>query len=395
MKIVQIINCTFPDNVGGAEVSAQELRNELRRLGHDVVVCTLGTKYTSSELPADVKALRLFNLYDPWREKHRPGALARAIWKIVDFFNPVMLVRLWALLRCERPQVVITHNLKGFSVSAWLAPKLVRAKLIHVIHDYYLVCSTCALGRPGERRCTSQCGVCKLYSLPKKFCAQLVDQFVGVSQFVGDTHIGLLGLDRRKMEIIGNVRSTCRVSEGAEGRVFAPAGVLRVGFLGRLETAKGLHVLVEALAKSSIEWELFVAGKESEPGYRSSCAAIAKGSRINWLGHVEPSVLFELIDCLVVPSLWDEPFPAVAYEPQIYGVLVLASEVGGIKDIVRNRETGYTYPCDDTASLTALLEEVARKPADAERVRLQALKESKRFSDVEAFGASYNALLGR
>ena len=70
----------------------------------------------------------------------------------------------------------------------------------------------------------------------------------------------------------------------------------------------------------------------------------------------------------VVPSRWPEPFGMVAPEAMMRGVAVVASDLGGLREIVRDGRTGYLVPPGDAARLAASLLELLQNRELADRM---------------------------
>ena len=113
----------------------------------------------------------------------------------------------------------------------------------------------------------------------------------------------------------------------------------RIGFLGRLDTPKGVHVLIEAMRHLVSEnIELTIAGdgdlddilKKQAYGLNS----------VFFIGRIEePYSFLSDIDLLVVPSI-REPLGNVCLEAGLCKVPVLASNVDGIPEIIDNKISG-------------------------------------------------------
>jgi len=77
--------------------------------------------------------------------------------------------------------------------------------------------------------------------------------------------------------------------------------------------------------------------------------------------------LYEHIDFVVVPSVWQEPFGYVALEAQLIGRPVIATKMGGLTEIVENNVTGWLLKADDAPRLALALSEVANLPMETVR----------------------------
>jgi glycosyltransferase involved in cell wall biosynthesis len=114
---------------------------------------------------------------------------------------------------------------------------------------------------------------------------------------------------------------------------------LRVGFIGRLDTPKGVHVLIDAmryLVDNNIE--LVIAG---DGALKHVLKSQAEGiNNISFIGRVaDPYIFLSSIDLLVVPSI-REPLGNVCIEAGLCRVPVLAANVDGIPEIIKHKKTG-------------------------------------------------------
>src|SRR5205823_2597201 len=101
------------------------------------------------------------------------------------------------------------------------------------------------------------------------------------------------------------------------------AGPLRVGFLGRLEPAKGAHVLLEAArAVPELALEVRLWGNDADPAYAAALRAAAAGDpRIAFGGAVaEPYAALRQVDLVAVPSVWYEGAPLVLGDARALGL---------------------------------------------------------------------------
>jgi glycosyltransferase involved in cell wall biosynthesis len=144
-------------------------------------------------------------------------------------------------------------------------------------------------------------------------------------------------------------------------------GPLRVLFLGTWVQHKGPQVLARALA--TLPARLFdggliharAVGPAPFPAFQQDVLAEARG-RLVAGGEVEPDAVPQLlrsVDVVVVPSLWAENAPLVALEALSHGRPVLASDIGGLPELVRSGLDGELFPAGDAAALAGILERLA------------------------------------
>jgi glycogen(starch) synthase len=153
----------------------------------------------------------------------------------------------------------------------------------------------------------------------------------------------------------------------------APSADPEIVFLGRVTPYKGLSVAIEALAllRSGAQptASLVVIGPEDTDygaKMRKLADGLGVGGAISWLGQRTPEQSVAALAgarALIVPSVWEEPFPLVTIEAALARVPIVASDVGGIGEGMRDEEHALLVARADAAGAAAAL---ARTFADAE-----------------------------
>jgi len=148
--------------------------------------------------------------------------------------------------------------------------------------------------------------------------------------------------------------------DGAAASALAPppaqASGPTVAFVGALIPEKGAAVAIRALA-ASLDLlpaaRLTVVGEGPElASLQRLAAALGLRERIAFLGlRSDVAQILTQQDMLVVPSIWAEAFGFVVIEAMAVGCAVIASEIGGIPEIVTDNEDGLLVPAGDCAAL--------------------------------------------
>ncbi len=169
----------------------------------------------------------------------------------------------------------------------------------------------------------------------------------------------------------------------AAPRDAAAEGPLRLAFAGRLARPKGVDVLLEAVSRlgDALDWRLELAGDgELRGALEAQAERLGIAARCRFLGHLpDPAPLYARAHVVVVPSRY-EGFGYVAAEAALTGVPVIASRAGGLREVVRDEETGLLVRPEDPAALAEALRRLAADRALAER-----LGEAARASARERF----------
>ncbi len=165
-----------------------------------------------------------------------------------------------------------------------------------------------------------------------------------------------------------------------------PARDPEIVFLGRVTPYKGLEVAIRALAllagDHGIAATLVVIGPE-DPDHGAEMRALSRdlgvGGSVRWLGQRTPEqAAAELAraEALIVPSLWEEPFPLVTIEGALAGVPLVAADVGGIGEGMHDGEHALLYPARDAGAAASALARTLTEPAETaarvERARIRA-----------------------
>lgn len=358
MRVLIVSNLYYPNIIGGAEKVAQNLAGALVDRGHDVAVVTLKDPRGRPELveanSVRVHYLPLRNLYFTFPQKKRTP-VTKALWHALDIYNPFMIAPIAAVIAAERPDVVNTHNVAGFSSSAWVAAKRLGTPLVHTCHDYHLLCVRSNMISQGGRNCTRPCVHCTYHSWPRRKLSHLVDVAIPVSQFVLDRH-EQFGCFPSAEKVVIHDRNTSDYVLPEPKPCGEPRGPLRFGFLGRLHPAKGIGLLLRSfLELDPGAAQLIVAG-HGEASYERKLKTMADRRReIRWLGFVPPDELLRQVDVLVVPSLWNDPSPLVVTECLAHGLPVIGSRRGGIPELM-GEGTGWTFDPDEPGALVVTLQ---------------------------------------
>ncbi len=145
----------------------------------------------------------------------------------------------------------------------------------------------------------------------------------------------------------------------------APAADPEIVFLGRVTAYKGLSVAIEALAllrdRHAIVARLLVIGPE-DAGYGAEMRRLAErvgvAAQLDWRGQLAPeqaAAALARAHALIVPSLWEEPFPLVTIEGALARVPLVAADVGGIAEGMHDEEHALLFARDDAAGAAAAL----------------------------------------
>lgn len=154
-----------------------------------------------------------------------------------------------------------------------------------------------------------------------------------------------------------------------------PSDVLRVGYIGQLGPVKGVHVLFEAVRRlSDARLVVRAYGNPAQfPHYMKQLQRLAHGEpRIEFAGVRSPREMTQVwreIDVLVVPSVWYENSPNVILEAFAHCTPVIASNLGGMAELVQHEKNGLLFTPGNVADLARQLSRVIAHPDLLNRLR--------------------------
>ena len=294
------------------------------------------------------------------------GALARRL-RALDLpvevvgggskYDPRSAIAVGRALRRHRIDVVHVHGYKA-SIVGGMAAKLHGRILVKTEH-----------GRLEPFTGWGRVKMTVNLWLDEAVSRRLLDSIVFVSR---DIQRGLADRYRHiPQEVIYNaIRPAEDAPTNAAPRL-TPDGVFRVGIVGRLKPIKGHDVLLRALARPGTPpaIRLYVFGEGPlEPSLRALGAELDLGDRVTFLGFREnmPGYLRQL-DAMAMPSR-HEGIPYAALEAMAMGVPLVASDVGGLHEILEHEADALLVPPEDPA---ALADAIARLHDDGDlRARL-------------------------
>lgn len=386
MRITFVNTFYHPHADGGAEHSLKRLAEGLAGRGHEVAVfATHGEREPIEEEVNGVRVRRepIANVYWPFRT--RPSAALRIAWNLRDIDNRAMGARFERFLEQRRPDVVVFNNIRGISISAWTAARRHKIPGVQILRDLYLACPPTTMFHQ-DRACETQCGRCRVFRGPHKQASRRLDAVVGVSRYITE-RVQALGLfDGVPAHTIYN-RKAIAVAEAARQRRSAKV----FGYIGTLAPAKGLEWMLQEMKTLAAPPRLLIAGV-GDPAYVQHLKAAAAGQNVEFLGYAPASEFFSRIDVCCVPSLWPDTLPGVAIEAAAYGAATIATNRGGLPEIVKHEVSGLICDPAEPGALAAAARRLQADDALFARLCDQAPSVVAPFLDGELMLDEYQAL---
>ncbi|WP_064606066.1 glycosyltransferase [Photobacterium sp. J15] len=168
-----------------------------------------------------------------------------------------------------------------------------------------------------------------------------------------------------------------------------PSDKILIGCAGRLVPEKGIDTMIQALALMEEPHRLVIAGNGPEQSnLRRLADQLGLSDRIHWLGHCcNMRSFYRAIDIFCMPSR-QEGLPLALLEAQACGKTVIATNVGGIPDLL-NPHSGQLIEPDQPVTLARALMNGLNKAHHYSEHNAQYIR---CLADVRMMTATYEAL---
>lgn len=326
MRPLKVLHIIGGGEFGGAEKHILNLAGAFDPQAVDLTICCLfSAPFAGVAARAGINALAV-----PMRSKADFGVIKK----------------LAGLIHSGEYDIVHTHGVRANLLGRLAARLTGKKKVITTVHsllerDYQGIVSRCA------------------NNLAERSTRSLTDHFIAVSQGLKDRLVAG-GVPANRVTVIHNgILLEGIKSSGAAGTAIKEKLSIRdaalVGIVARLHAVKGHRYFIEA-AQEVLQQRpqtrfLIVGDGPCRPFLEKFAGDMEINDKITFTGFVEDVyTLMAELDLLVISSLW-EGFGLTAIEAMVLGVPVVATEVGGLPEVVRHGETGLLVPPANAAAL--------------------------------------------
>lgn len=289
-----------------------------------------------------------------------PIELTRKITPIKDV---VALIKLWRVLKEEKPFIIHTHTPKAGTIG------MMAARLAGVPHRLHTIAGLPLVESTGLKRLLLN----TVEKITYACATRVYPNSMGLKKIVLDHKFTKPG----KLRVIGHGSSN-----GIDTSYFDPQlndvselaqlrNRLKISnddfvfvFVGRIVGDKGLNELIVAFRKILEEYEnvqLLLVGnpeKELDPLMPETEEFIRKSDKIKWVGWVDDvRPYFGISDCLAFPS-YREGFPNVVMQAGAMGLYSIVSDINGCNEIIEEGINGTIIPPKDHTALYIAMKHV-------------------------------------
>ena len=374
LRVLHVLDHSLPLH-SGYTFRTLEILREQRALGWDTLQLTTPKQGAGASLRDEV---------DGWTFHRTPSAGGEGLIAQMRLTGQ----RLTQLVRSERPDVIHAHSpVLNALPSLWVG----RREHVPVVYEMRASWEDAAVDHgvttEGSLRYRASRAL-------ESFALRRADQITTICEGLRRDIVSR-GIAADRVTVIPNAVNVAAFRYGV-----APDPVLRrslgldgctvLGFAGSFYGYEGIHLLIEAaqrmLPRHPELRVLLVGGGPQEQNLKAQAAAAGLEKHVIFTGRVpqgEVQRYYELIDVLAYPRLpirlTELVTPLKPLEAMAQGRMFVASDVGGHRELIRDRETGFLFRAGDVAALEAALENLLAQRDLWPQVRAQA----RRFVEVE------------
>jgi len=401
-----------PTHTAGTEQYTLGLAKALQARGYDVrIVCAedwdSGKRYWNGVTEDNLEGIPVYRIHLNWQKARNPNRV----------LYDSGLVESWLDRFLHENKFDLVHVTSVYSLGVGVLRSVKRAKipLILTLTDFWFLCPSLQLLRSDGTLCDGnttawQCEACLMaesnlfqqvskFSVPEIVTSRVWETLAHLPPLTRQPGLRgmLLDMDDRKRAmretfslpdlVVSPSRTVKSIFAQNTSRpvILMPHGhdltwlneyqgktksdVLRFGYLGGLHEVKGVHLLIEAFIKADFgkQARLHIWGThgKNEAYAKKLTSMIAGNDSISLHGKYSrrdlASILSE-IDVALAPSIWYENAPLVIQEAFATKTPVIATNLGGMAEVIHHDVNGLLFERNDTADLARQMRRIVDQP---------------------------------
>jgi glycosyltransferase involved in cell wall biosynthesis len=390
MKILLVND--FGYKVGGAEEYFFGLEKGLKQRGHQIFTVSSNHVTKKNGIITDFSVERSGNFFNT-----------------DSYFNKKSYLQFKNILNNIKPDIVHLNNI-FYLISPSILFAVKKYTTVMTLHDYYIICmsdktlpdgSVCAYSL-GSVCCKKGCVNRRIYIEGRVKRYVIERGLKNVNLFISPSKYLQIEFEKNGIKNIQTLPNFYDFS-GVTSPSFAHSSVLL--YIGRLAKQKGVDYLIKAMPdviKKFPKAILKIAGTgPEEDNLKKLVGSLGIEKNVKFLGWVDGKMKDAVLrECYVVvlPSVWPENDPVIKYETAFYGKALLASNIGGIPEFVKDGEIGFLVPPKDSAALSDKIIYALSNPVVIEMIGKNLVKKCSAYTldkYIENLEALYREVLSQ
>jgi PEP-CTERM/exosortase A-associated glycosyltransferase len=376
MKVLHILNHSFP-LLDGYSSRSQNIIKAQKKMGYLPVVLT------SSKHEDDLKrtgpAQEIIDGFTFYRSGKSLVKRIPIVSELLLMF--ILLKRLMQVIAVEKPDILHAHSPVLNVIPSWIAGKVKRLPVVYELRAYW---EDAGVDQNTYRKESIKYKF--LQALETAVCKR-VDQVAVLCEGI-QKDMACRGVDIRKMTPVFNGINPENLKPDQPDSSLMDRWNIRgkrtIGFIGSFYRYEGLDLLVKAfgaIARNDPNLILLlVGGGEVEQQLKVQVARLGIEDRVRMPGripHNKVGGVYSMMDVMIYPRysirLTELVTPLKPLEAMAMGKAIIASDIGGHRELIVHNQTGILFPAGDPVALSRAIEDVLSDPALMNRLGKQGM----------------------
>ena len=354
MKVLHILYQSLP-NISGSSIRSRDILHNQLKIGLKPIVITspFQNPKTSGKSFEEIDGIKYYRTFSNSNElvnenKSSISLQLKKLFRVIRF-----TIQVYKVSKKEQVDVIHAHAMFFCAIAGKITSIFLKKPLIYEVRSLW--------EERFKRTNFLNYLIFSLVTFLETFFMFLSDHIIAINQNLKIELQNRLLLKKRKITVIGNAVDLDRIIVSKNTR-----SELVFGYIGTLSPIEGLDLLIEAFNNLKLSNKLLIFGDGIELENLKKLSAsnnniIFKGK----ISNIEIIKAYNQIDIIVNPRkrsyLTNSVTPLKTIEAMAYKKLVLASDVGGVKELIKDDKTGVLFKSGDLSELEKALLKVLKR----------------------------------
>lgn len=377
MKVLHILYQSHP-NISGSSTRTRDILTSQKNIGIEPIVITSpfqkGLK--SNNIVENIYGVKHFRTYSGKPNEEVKEDNNNIFIKINKFFRIISFKRkILKVVLKEKPDLLHAHAMFFCAYPAILIGKKMKLPVFYEVRSLW----------EERRKDFAPSNVLRKIEFIvlrkiETYCMNKADHIVAINENLKQDIIKR-GISDDKITVIGNAVDLDFL-EGQRTRISKEKrDSITFGYVGSISPIEGLDSLIELFKTNFLENRLLIYGRGKESYVNHLKMQISDYDNIEYRGEIDRNEIYrayENIDVIVNPrvklKITDTVTPLKPLEAMALEKIVIASDVGGMKELIKNDVTGFLFEADNLIALKkCILKVKCLSEEEIQRIKFNAI----------------------
>jgi len=353
MKVLHILYQSLP-NISGSSIRSRDILNNQLKLGVKPIVIT--SPFQNPKRNGSVEEIDGIKYYRTFSNNNElvNENTSSIFLQIKKFFRIISFtLKVYEVAKKEQVDIIHAHAMFFCAIAGKITSISLNKPLIYEVRSLW--------EERFKKNNLFNYLIWSFITFLETFCMFLADHIIAINQNLKIELQNRFVLKKRKITVVQNAVDLDQVIDSKFNR-----SELVFGYIGTLSPIEGLDLLISVFKKLEIPNKLLIFGGGID---QEKLRKLSKGyNNIIFKGKVSNSEIFnayDQIDVVVNPRksryLTNSVTPLKTIEAMAYKKLVVASDVGGMKELIKDDKTGILFKAGDLSELEKALLKVLER----------------------------------